>query len=173
MVPCRATSWPTTFGISLFLSFFIVGKLTDRLEVLPSTLAVPEIHGKSTYLTLSRVVTWSVLTLFPGAVLVVESFTVLPRSKPVVLVRFSIQSSSLPVDLKSKRRQDTMTTGLSHFHIDLDSGLIVRHVYEVKDASSSTTTLADRSTLVDWILGRRGRRGELLPQMSNMKQKSS
>ena len=55
----------------------------------------------------------------------------------------------------------------------VDSGLIVRHVYEVKDASSSTTTLADRSTLVDWILGRRGRRGELLPQMSNMKQKSS
>lgn len=133
---------------------------TISLEVLPSTLGLPEIKSKTAYLAISRVATWSVCAILPEAELVVDSQKLIGTKKQCerLVVRFRIVG----------REGKTAYTGLFHFYFD-SNGKISRHIFEVRVlmdrhgrvkccALTSVQVVDDRwnpRQILNWVVGRR------------------
>lgn len=110
-----------------------------RLELLPSTIGLPEIKGKSTYLAVSKLGAWSINTLYPKGDIVVESQKMVGSVKQYerLIVRFKIMDGN-----------EVLYTGLFHFHFDSD-GKVSKHVLEVVDSKFHP------NSIVNWLIGKR------------------
>lgn len=108
-----------------------------KLELLPSTLGLPEIQGRSTYLAISKLGAWSIGTLFPRAELVIDSQKLIGSARRCerLVARFRLIDAN-----------KVLYTGLFHFYFDSE-GKISKHVLEVVDSKFHP------SSLVNWLVG--------------------
>ena len=129
------------------------------LELLPSTLNLPDIRGKTVYAGFSKLATWSVRQLWPDAQLVVVSQRLVGSARRLdrLVVKFRIVRKSTP----AQRLSDAMSgasheednkepaySGVFHFYFD-ERGRVCKHVFEVTDQRWST------GEVLDWLLGRK------------------
>ena len=113
---------------------------TISLELLPTTLGLPEIKSKTAYVALSRLATWSVNTIVPDAEIMVDSQKLIGSARRCerMVARFRL------VD----RDGQTVYTGLFHFYFAGD-GKINKHVFEIIDNRWSP------SHVLSWLVGRK------------------
>lgn len=114
---------------------------TITLELLPSTLGLPEIKGKTTYTAISKMGAWSVTTLRPRAEFIIDSQKLIGSARRCerMLVRFRL------VDGEDGA---VLYTGLFHFYFD-SRGKISRHVFEIVDNRFSP------GHLMNWLMGKK------------------
>lgn len=133
------------------------------LELLPSTLGLPEIRGRTAYGAFSRLATWSVRQLWPDARLDVVSQRLIGSARKLdrLVVKFRVMR---PGDGESAGRakaslvsnalhpggvgDEDAYSGVFHFYFD-ERGLVSRHVFEITDQRWSP------GEVLNWLIGRR------------------
>ncbi|BFZ55541.1 hypothetical protein PYCC9005_002582 [Savitreella phatthalungensis] len=101
------------------------------LELLPSTLGLPDIRGKTAYSAFTRLSTWSVRQVWPESRLMVDSHRLHGSGRKLerLIVRFRVVQ---PRSRTARHGHGDAYTGLFHFYFD-SQGLISRHIFEITD----------------------------------------